>query len=402
MNIWQSLGGMVVMEAVSADPAGLLRSLNGAGIPLYGVWAGDEMTLRFQISRRDRSRVAALCEKRGDSLRMAGRLGIYWTLRGLLRRPVLLLGFGALLGLMLFLPTRILFLQVEGNRTLPAQQILAAAEDCGIRFGASRRAVRSEKMKNALLAAVPELQWAGINTRGCIGVISVREREKTLPPEGESGFYSIVAARDGIITDCTVTGGNGLCAVGQAVKKGQVLISPYTDCGICIRVDRPEGEIYARTRREIRVVTPSESTFRLRQRATGRKISLLLGKKRINLWKDSGIWDGTCGRMYKEYHVTLPGGFRLPIALAVETLTRWETGVVSFEPENREAALIGFARQLTERDMIAGKIHSQGLTVTRQEGFYLLEGSFVCTEMIGREHTEKNGDTNEQNNGTDR
>lgn len=42
-------------------------------------------------------------------------------------------------------------------------------------------------MKNALLSAIPELQWAGVNTYGCRAVISVRER--TLPerkPEPEN------------------------------------------------------------------------------------------------------------------------------------------------------------------------------------------------------------------------
>ena len=36
--------------------------------------------------------------------------------------------------------------------------------------------IRSEKVKNSLLQRIPQLQWAGINTDGCVAVISVREK----------------------------------------------------------------------------------------------------------------------------------------------------------------------------------------------------------------------------------
>ena len=92
----------------------------------------------------------------------------------MLFRPVLLAGLGILFLLAMYLPSRVLFIRVEGNMQIPDRQILAAAEECGIRFGASRREVRSEKVKNALLSSVPQLQWAGVNTAGCVATISVR------------------------------------------------------------------------------------------------------------------------------------------------------------------------------------------------------------------------------------
>jgi sporulation protein YqfD len=152
--------------------------------------------------------------------------------------------------LTIFLPTRVLFIHVEGNSTVEERRILEAAQECGIRFGASRRQVRSEKMKNRLLEKVPELKWAGVNTSGCTAVISVREQPVQEQRTGYTGISSIVAACDGRITSCTVTKGNGLCAPGQVVQKGQLLISGYLDCGICIRVTGAEGEIFAETRQE--------------------------------------------------------------------------------------------------------------------------------------------------------
>lgn len=401
MNLWNSLGGMVEGRLVCADPGRVLEQIGHRGIILHGVQQVESLTLTFRLSRKDWKKLTALCEKQGYDLTLVKRYGIYWQGKSLLRRPVLLAGMGFLAALALWLPTRVFFVEVEGNQRIPARQILEAAESCGIRFGASRRAVRSERMKNALLSQMEELKWAGINTAGCRAVISVREKpEESAAPE--SGVRGIVAARDGFLIQCTVTGGNGLCQPGQTVKAGQLLISPYTDCGICIRVERAEGEIMAQTRRQLRAVTPSEPAFRSQRGQTFRRWWLLAGKNRINFRKCSGIWDATCDRIYKEYYITLPGGFRLPLGVAVETVTFWDTESGQLTPETAETALLAFSRNYVCGKMIAGSILRTDYRMTGSAGLYTLTAEFGCSEMIGREIVMEIGDTNEQADGTDR
>ena len=48
-------------------------------------------------------------------------------------------------------------MNVEGNSAVASVDIIDAAQNAGLGFGASRRAVRSEKVKNALLASIPDL-----------------------------------------------------------------------------------------------------------------------------------------------------------------------------------------------------------------------------------------------------
>ena len=181
------------------------------------------------------------------------------------------------------------------------------------------------------------------------------------------------------------------------MKEGQVLISGYTDCGICIQATRAEGEIMAQTSRCFEAVTPSEWSQRREAAEVKRKYSLLLGKKRINLWKDSGILDPTCGRMYLEYNITLPGGFSLPVALCVEEYTVFETSLSEIPPDQAQSALTGFADRYLTGQMVAGETRSRLETVSLEEGVYRLRGSYICVEMIGREQKEQIGDTNGKN-----
>ena len=173
-------------------------------------------------------------------------------------------------------------------------------------------------MKNALLSTLPQLQWAGINTSGCVATISVREKNTNEELTPEVGIGNIIAKTDGIIQTCTVLNGTALCSAGDAVTAGQILVSGYTDCGIALKAVRAEAEITASTIRSVSAVTLLPDVIRGEQIHEETKFSLRIGKKLINLFKDSGISDTSCVKMYTEEYLTLPGGFRLPIALVTQ------------------------------------------------------------------------------------
>lgn len=381
MAFWRSLGGMVRVVLTSADIPGALSAMDKQGIGVESAKAEEEMVLSFTIDRRDLQALQRLCESRGESLKVERKSGIFFPLRGLLRRPVLVLGMLGLLILSLWVPGRVFFVFVEGNEAVPSNLILEQASLCGIDFGASRREIRSEKVKNALLSQIPQLQWVGVNTQGCVAVISVRERSDTEKEENIPDVSSIVAARDGIIREMTVLHGNPLCTQGQAVKAGQVLISGYTDCGICIQAGRAEGEIYGETSRNFTALFPTEYAVRGDQTSETKKYSLIIGKKRINFSNSSGISGGECVKIYSEQYLTLPGGFRLPIAIAVEQCVTYETEVQTHA--DPESILLPFITDYLQSQMIAGQIRSSAQTATRLDGFYRIDGIYGCYEMIG-------------------
>ena len=398
MTLWKSLQGMLTVEITSAAPERFLQTLNDAGIALYNIMFCDVLTARFDILRKDYPAVDKLGRNHGNTLTVQKYSGLYWQIVKLLNRPVLVFCLVFLFLLGSFLPTRALFFSVEGNETIPDQMILEAAQRCGIRFGVSRRTIRSEKMKNALLASLPQLQWAGINTSGCHAVISVREKRYTKETEPVSPITKMVAVRDGIITACTVAKGNAVCSIGQSVQKGQQLISPYVNCGIAIRVGPVEGEVYGRTNRNLQAFMPSVCREIRWNGKEIHRLSLFIGKKRINLWKGSGISDTICGRMYEEYCITLPGGFQLPVSFGIETIYPREVSSGKIEKEAAAIQLRSFAEDYIRCQMIAGTIMQETASVREGTGVWQLEGSYVCDEMIGRIVAERNGEMNEQDN----
>ncbi len=369
-----------LVRLVSADASAVFEKMNGAGIAVWDLQREDELSFQFRLSKEAYRKALSLVQTRGDDMQILHHEGLYWKLISALNRPVLNGCILAVLLLTFFLPTRVLFLQVQGNRNVPASKILEAAEICGVRFGASRKTLNSEQIKNQLIGILPELKWTGVNSRGCVTTITVRENVPENKTEEELPG-SIVACTDGIVERVTTAKGVSQCVPGDAVSAGQILISGIIDCGGTVLIGSAKGEVIGQTLRKIRAVTPSEGIARLLEKGRTYSASLILGKKRINLWKGSGICHSSCGRMYKEYWLKLPGGFILPVCLTVEEHLEYE--VEGCTLSQREALLSAFAGAYLPAGMLTGQILDADQNIRLLDDHWILEGEYLCREQLG-------------------
>ncbi len=388
----------VHIQLTSPDLSDRLTALNRMGITLEGIQQKDLLTAGFFLSGKDYPRAKKYLQARGDEIQLLSLTGPTQLISGWLHRPVLVLTFALLLFLTLWLPTRVLFIRVEGNEKIPTQQILECAQESGIRFGQNVRQVRSERVKNALLEKIPQLQWVGVNTQGCVATISVTEG--VIPSAQEQQpmeISSLVASRDAVIMELVATQGNKLCKVGDVVQKGQVLISGFTDCGIKIQAVQAKGEVYGKTIYEKTLIFPTDHQKKGEKISTNQNIFLQIGKKEIKIWKGSGISGTICDKMYARKYLTLPGGFQLPVALTVEITTAYESGAGFPELSVAQPIMERAVRADLSLRMISGQILSAQESVGEYEGYYRLSGRYVCREMIARIHQEEIGTNYEQN-----
>ncbi len=382
------LAGWLSVEITSADISGLLALIQRYGFRVWDLDVTDALTVLMHINGKDYHLLESLCNKRGDMIRILSRRESVLGLTALKHRPIFIVGVIVMLLFSIWTPGRIFFVRVVGNHSIPSRKIVEAASYHGIHFGASRREVRSEKVKNALLEAVPGLAWVGVNTYGCSAVITVRERTEPIPTDDARLVSSMIALRDGVIQNMTVLRGTGLCSVGQTVKAGQVLISGYTDCGLSILAEEAQGEVYAQTLRSVHAVCPVNYMIRGEEMEQKHKFSLIIGKKRINFSNNSGIPGAVCAKIYKENYVSLPGGFLLPVALCVETWTFYQTE--AYQLSTIEPMLKEYAQHYLQSEMIGGKILFAQETIAATDTCLWLDGSYQCYEMIGITRVEEN------------
>lgn len=392
--MWRSLIGMIRIEITSADVSEMLTMVAKQGIQLFDIEYCSDLTLTCSVQRNEYQRLLTILKRRGDTSKIIMKFGYYWLLHSFRLRPVLIVSLILLTSLILFLPTRVLFVEVKGNRSISTNLIVENAEICGISFGASRRAVRSEKIKNSLLSLIPDLQWVGVNTNGCTAIISVVEKTKREDKTDLRGVSNIVASRDGVISHQTVLKGNALCKVGDAVNEGQLLVSGYTDSGLSIKASNADAEIFAQTVRDISLIIPLKMDVRQEENDTTTKYSLIIGKKLIKLSLGSGISDASCAKIYKKHVLTLPGGFQLPFTLLEERILNYQyvdkNLAVRIEPTNPRA----YADDYLLNQMVAGRILSADIITETDENLLKLTGRYACVEMIGKIQKEELTDYN--------
>ena len=389
MRLFHILRSIVYVRIICADPIGLVSELVNHGFDLQNVSVEDDLTIVVIIAHKDEKRLGTFLAYKGISFSVYKRKGIAYSALKILKRPILLFGLMLFTIITLLLPNRILFICVEGNEKVSTEQILSSAEQAGIHFGASRKNIRSEKIKNHLLEIIPQLQWVGVNTHGCVALITVKEEVLPETDAATKGIYSIVASRDCVIRQMTVHKGNPICTVGQPVRKGQVIVSGYTDCGDWIRSECAEAEVFGDTLRYITAKALMTYERRVRKKNTDTKFSIVCGKKRINLFKDTGNLDTSCVKMYKQYYIVLPGSFVLPFSL----LTSTEIGFESEPALSSEDIDFGWVDNAVvvylHEQMSSGCVLSKVTKTESADDVLIYYGAFACREMVGKKRSEE-------------
>lgn len=372
----------VQIRMICADIPYAFRRFMADNIAIYEVVSESDLSVVFSVNHRDISKVIKIMHILGADFEVLHQWGIGWVLYQLRCRSLLIACLIVFVIFTVWIPSRIFFIRVQGNQRVSEQSIIQCAESIGLKFGCKRSEIRSETMKNYLIETIPEIDWIGITSSGCVATIEVRENTEN-SKDTESNAGSMVALCDGIVKSVTVMKGNALCKPGQVVQKGEVLISGYEDCGLIIKHNGAKGEIIADTFRFVQMKTPRNLLKKQKCIEVKRMISIRMGKKFINFVKDSGISPAGCDKMYSEKYLTLPGGFELPIGVIQERYSYCETDHVSL-PEDSYSWLTDSAKYYLNTQMMAGEILRENNRTDCIDHTIIFRGEYFCTEQIGK------------------
>ena len=150
-----------------------------------------------------------------------------------------------------------------------------------------------------------------------------------------------------------------------------------------------EISTFAKTNRKIQAVSPLEVVNRMPDNRYKTYISLRIGNKIINFYKDSGILDTTCATMYEEKVLRLPGGFSLPITLIRQTAIS-SSQVSSIMPtEGIDRRMQSDMLEYLDSQIVSGDVLHKDYIASQHGSCYFLQGNYICEEMIGKYQVEK-------------
>ncbi len=158
-------------------------------------------------------------------------------------------------------------IEVNGNKNVNESEIINACNDIGIRVGIKSNSIEPKTDRQKLLLKLDTLAWASLNIEGCRLTVNVSESKPK--KDDNSCICNLKAKEDGIIKRIDVTSGNCVVKKGDAVKKGDVLVS-----GVLEKADKTEflhsqGVVIA-TVKSVEIVEDSFSVSEIFE--TGKKL----------------------------------------------------------------------------------------------------------------------------------
>lgn len=227
-------------------------------IPLWNLQvAGQQLSAQTNIKGYKKLRHAA--KKSGVRIHATQKKGFPFLLRKNRMRAGLLAGLVIAMILYAGASQCLWRIEVNGNETIHAKTILAAAQNSGIFRGALKKNVVVSQAAIEIRRAIPKISWIAVNLRGCTAEIEVREQIDPPSVVDQTTPMNIIASRDGYVEQIHIDRGAAQVKNNETVEKGQLLIS-----GIITKKDETQyavhaqGACIARTQRTI--VTQMQSS----------------------------------------------------------------------------------------------------------------------------------------------
>lgn len=383
MRIARHLAGYLALRVSGAEPERFLSELARRGIPFWNASPPAENVMTVRVPPNAEKQLSPAAAAAGCDVRIAAVRGLPRLKRILKRR-----WFPAALMLCLLFAlaesqAHVWDITIEGNETVPDGVILQALAECGVEIGARWLDFSQDVIRNSMILRLPELRWMTVTMQGCRAHVIVREKRTHGEAVDETTCVRIAAAKAGLVTEVTALHGTAVAEINRAYLPGETLIAGYTTGRTGIQGPTwAAGSVRARTWYELTAEAPSSVTEKVYTGGRETRFALILGKNRINFYKDSSICPSDCDKIIERLEFRRDGAFILPIVVETIETARYDTVSVPAAElrEELEALLMQALLDAIGED---GTVTEAQFTASEKDGALRVTLRAECVEQIG-------------------
>ncbi len=254
-----------------------------------------------------------------------------------------------LAAIILFTSTKVIWtFNVSGNKEVSDEVIVDTLKELGCTYGTWISKIDFDMLCNDFLIECPDVAWISVNMDGTHANVEVRETLRGKSQETE--YNNIVASGDGQIIQITAYGGKKQVAIGDVVRKGDLLISAIGTFGEGRnKIEGADGLVLAETTVEFVVEIPYKTEMKVSTGNFNSINKLKIFDFYINLFVNSGIPYEKYDKIIENNQVELFGTVKLPLWLEIETSSEYYTEMTRLtEEEARLRALSEYRLRLHE------------------------------------------------------
>lgn len=248
VSILVFLKGSITIEAEGLFLERFLNICMRRGIFLSDVKRESDQKLSAKISIGGFREIRPIAKKTRTRVRIKAREGMPFLINRYKKRRVAIGGVALFLGILWYLSSHIMGIDIIGNQRLSNAEIENELKSFGLYRGAAVSKIDRRLLQNQMMTRLDDLAWIGINIKGSRAYIEVKERLDTKRSVDEDVPCNIIASRDGIIKALEIKSGQTVVKLNDMVEKGNLLVSGAMDSQVeGIRYAHSAGSVFAET-----------------------------------------------------------------------------------------------------------------------------------------------------------
>lgn len=268
--------------------------------------------------------------------------------------------------LFFFVRGRVWNIRVQGASAEVESKILSALAAEGASEGVPFRSLDFSEIENGVLRACPSVAWLNVHRRGTVMYVNVIESQtENIPNKNEIG--NLVASEDCVIIEISPDSGVASVSVGEAVQKGDLLISAVHPDGT---VSGASGTVRGRVSSEISAHALYKESKNILKKVKTTEIKINFFDFSINIFKNYRNLPNGYDIIKSERKLKLFGRISLPVSATVYTAhLRREQTVQLSEAETVRLASVRLRAALSDL-MSKGELESlRTVGVWTQDGY---------------------------------
>lgn len=341
-------------------------------------------TMRGTVQAAEYRSLCKIARRLGLKMRIEKKHGIYFTLKR--HRDKIGFAAGAIFAaaVVLFLNLFVWEINISGNKAVSSEEIMATLANSGLKTGTLRTAHDARKIEWNIMNDNKEIAWATVNIQGCcVNVVVSETRREAEMKYDDDKPVNIIAAKYGVIRKMDVFDGQGVVKVGDAVMKGDLLVSAtFEDRHGKLTLKHSRARVMAETDYEITVEFPLEQVI---ETTGGVKKSVkgieIMGLS-IPVGSSRGCEELPSEKEEKELYFLW---IRLPIK---ELCTKYFTvkrNTITYTTEQAKDGAFQLLEQKEAEEMSNMEIISRKTEEKIANGKYIIRASYDCIMDIAEE-----------------
>ncbi len=250
LRLWNYLRGYVIIVVEGYFIEKFINICTHRRILLWDVKVQEDQMISMRLSIKGFKHLRPVVRKAKCRVRLLRKVGLPFLFNRYRRRKAFFAG-AILFVISIYAMTSFIWsVDITGNKELQTTQLEQSLAKHGIRTGALKYTVDTDRAVTGMLLEMRDISWISINVSGTRVRVELRERKKVPEIIPNDVPCDIIAIKDGMIKQVIATQGIEAAGEGDTVKKGQVLISgkiPLKEDEKKFKMVHAMGTVQART-----------------------------------------------------------------------------------------------------------------------------------------------------------